>query len=762
MALVLLQSVLLSAAVAIGFKDSVFSMHGIGGDMGFIIGLVNKMAFTKLPSDGQFNGLTSFYPPLYYYCCAIGSKFFGIPPYEAVKQALIISLFALPLLTFVFWKPLVGPAFAAVLPLMFVINIDFDKPASVLAMTLVTPFYLFYLQNITDRKFTTKNYVFAGLLAGLIIQVQYFWLLIALLTYAIQFISEKGVYQGLNYIKTQYKHWFLIALVAFVTASWYLVPYVWQMLTIGSEPTQNRWFVSWMAVFNFPFLQVSHFGLVKLFGLLASLYFFKTNRVAAGLVYLLLGCYVYCLLGIMGAGFGIALLHYKTSYYIEFILSLMAVHGFGLFYLQYREHAKLHKPILILGLILVAFYSQEYQINMARVGQESAKVKYPQHLSETLLQLDSTRFASKTVYSNLDSLREFFNMDFFLTRNTGYAHPASLHFSRNDFLDRLAHINDQKAFVAALMNNPFHKLDAFIFPKPDLAVIVRIETDRFPYEPLGRFEVFPLNWFYDSHFKISEANNIVAIKLLHENNPLSEVNLKNTSALDVCITDLILLGSVAPYCNRVKNKSASELVSNLMKAFTAKNISNYESLARLKKEHIENLHLSPKELADFNAAREHFITMVKTSGSALKFWEAETLGSDWQNLSDINVNSAGASEGVTRYTSPECFAKPHPAGSALFFTEFFHGLPGTYQLKMNWKSNSHEPGKKIGYLEVITEDLMQLYAHHDIIIQPDGSIQTDFEFTIPENPQNIRIRYYHSDGNLPLEIDNFKLIPANK
>ncbi|MES2389959.1 MAG: arabinofuranosyltransferase [Bacteroidota bacterium] len=761
-AIVYILGIMLSGAAAFTFKNSEFGIGAAGGDIGFINALIVKMAYTGGYADNYYKGLSSFYPPLYYWLCAKASVIFSIKPHEAHKCGFILSMYLLPILTWLGWGRITGKPQAAIFAFAFLFNLALEKAAPLLSFTLFVPWWLYFIENTRRTNFTTRQLVIASVTGGIIIQLQFFWLLPASLGLGIRLIAERfGFLKFDEPVRPQFNSIIIIALGSAFVASPYLIPYLSDMLTIGTEPTQNLYYRTDMGWWQFPFFQPTLWSFLWLFGLLYSIYSIGSSALSRALIFMVAGIYAYSLLGFFGVLIKVPILFFKAYYLLEYLLSLMALHAIWSIAKQVYSQSREYFRVTALATASVFLYlSWNYAHNLWHWGGEAAGSQTPELVARDLREIDPVdSLRGKVIITSNDSITTFFPVYTFLYWNSSYSNPAALYKQRTEFLEKLSVLKDRIAFAAALMNNKFDHPDYVLF-KANEENKLRIFKIKFPYKPEEAYIKLSHDNMLAPYFTNYYAAKHRIYKVNKKHNPLPEgtIELNRLSPGDA-VTLLILkagMGNTIPCITDISIDILANRVSELAQKEQGVEL---ENILRLGSVSLTNAGISADALSKLKISVAEGLKRIISSGKekVINTWEAEAMHTDWQNAEDLAYTEPGSGKKIRR-VNPEIFSKPHPSGNALFFTDEFELTPGTYTIHFDWQCNSNGD-QPAGQIQAIAASLTELIYQKDLSSNLINSANSgnDLVFTITDSPKVIRLRYYHTNAAVSLSIDKFSL-----
>lgn len=431
------------------------TLGGVNDDNYFNTTMIATFMHTSYSEDFTFTGLSSFYPYYFHYLIAKLGNFFEWTPQQTFKYGAFLIIYISPILTYMSWKKIYNnqESFLMTLGTLFVLNLYmyFNKPYEAISLILIVPWWIYYF-DISEK--TYKNAIVGGMIGGLLFGIYYYWFFpIVLSSLYLLIINIKNI-SIKNYI-----YYLVFAIILMIVASPYLLPYLSDLLRIGSEPFQNRWFTP--DHLDFPLQKITS---IKEFLLLIGLIYLiiSKKRVAEKhLLVVLLASYIWIFLGHMGIINDTPLLHTHISIFITLILCI----GFILFIQEviirlqadYNIKATITFAILIFTMSpffvsLSHHYNSEYLL-------AAKNFKVPHCIKdEKLIKM----LTGKTILadrSTIFKLNPYLYIHFFTEIKSYYAHPSSLTSQRLDFILMLSKSKNKKFIKWILQNNKFSKIE---------------------------------------------------------------------------------------------------------------------------------------------------------------------------------------------------------------------------------------------------------------------------------------------------------------
>jgi hypothetical protein len=273
-----------------------FGYSGLDGDAKRIVAMAVRYTTTWAATDAITKGAPAEYPPLFAWLVGRGSVITGIPPYHLIAIAQILVMSLAVLFAFVLWQRLVSPLAALGISMVVLVGYDApDKPYEVIALTVVVPWILLTFAHPPRSR---MHWLPAGLIGGLmVLTYQGFFVFagigVLILMWRTWRAAEKQV--------AELRRFAYIALTAFVVSSWYVLPYVWGILTLPTQVTSDTYQIHTYLTdpIPLPFLQPQPSSLLLLTGLAGLVWWRNALWWAKGLGILLLGTYAFDAVGVI-------------------------------------------------------------------------------------------------------------------------------------------------------------------------------------------------------------------------------------------------------------------------------------------------------------------------------------------------------------------------------------------------------------------------------------------------------------------------------
>lgn len=532
-------SLFLTASVALVLKPTPYAINAVSGDQRLYAAYITKFAAYAGNVDMIYKDLPAFYPPLYYYVVGRAAAGMGIEPYHMMKVGLLASTFLVPFLLAWSWRPLVGPRLAAAVAFHVLIVPEWFKTAEWVSLLLFVPWWLTFVEDACQRTHATPRqrlgwWVAGGLLGGLIFQTYYYWFFIAGVSLLLHLAAR-----GIGWLSEEEwsapQAWRALGMLASAAlfSSPYWGPYLFSMAwTGGWEPLQNRWLSDGKISLVFPFLNVSIEGFVMALGLGYLLLRSGRERVARGMLGLVVACYVWLSLGYLGLLTYRPLLTFRTYPLLSYLLAVAGLLALVRLwqerpYGRWLEGSDLawHRVAPAVALVLLLFFGQQLAQDLLKNEdvQVAIETVYPQARVAALDSLTGGVYRDKVVllgyaYRDLMAYRPLFS---FIPWSAHFSHPAGRYRDRIDFLEELAATQSPDLFAAAFMNNRYSGVDYVLLESSETTWWLGFLDDNFPDRTVERSLAFDEDLLAPPYFLATQAEDLTLLTPQYDQNPLT-------------------------------------------------------------------------------------------------------------------------------------------------------------------------------------------------------------------------------------------------
>ncbi|MDD2807044.1 MAG: arabinofuranosyltransferase [Patescibacteria group bacterium] len=473
-----------SLAACFIFTKALLPWWGLNGDELFVFAFLEKAAAGKFFGDFFYSSLPPFYPPLYFWSLGGLAHLLHLSAIQAGFLGVILVLFSTPLLIY-FWLVIRGEknfwALIFLPSLIYVVSswsAIIVKPYEFVSAVLLVFWTIFLIKDIDDRRLNKKSIFFYGLTGGILFLTFYFWFLVILLALAICKLMIK------TDLKYYLKNWFFVGIIVFIVSLPFTLPLAISYLNFGAENWQSAWFIEEYLDLYLPFFSWSVFGLVSLIGLI-SLGWLKDKIESKVLGSILLACYGWQGISLLTIYFWDApFLPAKPFLFLGgATLSIAASFGLAELFEKIKNN-KLKFGLFVVGLVLFSSQSIFGPLFSPEVAYHLTLMKQP--LREEYLNLKNNLalvadLRSLTILSSgVPQMSTFFPLDYYVSHNIHFSHPAANFSTRYYFVRNLSQASDAKSFYQDLKNAPLARVDALLLLKGPGYYPINFYVDNYP------------------------------------------------------------------------------------------------------------------------------------------------------------------------------------------------------------------------------------------------------------------------------------------
>ncbi len=518
------------AILTLKLKDTPFTVGGINGDARFYTTYITKLAAYPGYGDMFYKGLPAFYPPLYYFLVGRVADWLTIEPFRVMKYALLTTVMILPLASGWLWRRLVDEPLAAALALAMLVYPDWFKPNEWLALVLFVPWWLHWVENITDYRPAARGaklrwWLVGGLLGALIFQLYFFWFFVGGVTLLLKIGWWLCCRRGDALLRRNVTNSLLMLMLTALLSSPFWGPYLFSMvMTPGAEALQNRFFGESKIPLPLYFFENSWQGVLYFGGLLYILLAAPVDPICRGLRRLLIGFALWVALGYVAILVDMPLLTFRSYPLLAYLLGVGAF--LGLFRLWHHA-AQLSQrwPTIpwrllattLLTLVLLLFANGVVtELQSQENVQDALDATYPTAELAAFDQLTDNNYREHVVLVS-DSYRSilFFRPIYsFLAWSAHFSHPAGRFHDRANFLEKLAQLHDPLLFAQALAYNQYGRIDYWLLNQEEGYWRYSFVDDNFPDRTIDRDIYFPQALLAEPYF---QSESLAGYTLLRPN-----------------------------------------------------------------------------------------------------------------------------------------------------------------------------------------------------------------------------------------------------
>lgn len=514
--------------LALRLKDTPFTVGGINGDARFYTTYVTKLAAYPGYGDMFYKDLSAFYPPLYYFLVGRVADWLALEPFRVMKAGLLTTVIILPLVTGWLWRRLVQEEIVAAVALCMLVFPDWFKPNEWLALALFVPWWLHWVDNITDYQAPTRGAQLRWWLGGAIIgavlfQLYFFWLFVGIFTLIARIGWWLCCQRHNRRLRLQLRNGLLMLAFTALLSSPYWAPYLFSMMTtVDAQPLQNRFFGASKIPLPLYFFQDNWQGLFYLGGLLYILFAAASDRVAAGLRWLVCGFVLWVAIGYIAILIDMPLLTFRSYPVFAYLLGAGAF--LGLFRLwQNSDQLTRYWPALpgrlvattLLTLAILLFSNGVVQALLTEENvQDAVDARYPAEELTAFDQLTGEAYEDRVVFvtDRYRSILFFRPVYSFVAWSAHFSHPAGTFHRRIDFLNKAAALHDPQLFAQVMAYNRYDQIDYWLLAEEAEFWHFSFVDDNFPNRVIDRDLYFPKALLQEPYFQREQVDGYTMLK----------------------------------------------------------------------------------------------------------------------------------------------------------------------------------------------------------------------------------------------------------
>ncbi|NUR31032.1 MAG: arabinofuranosyltransferase, partial [Catenulispora sp.] len=211
-----------------------FGYAGMEGDAKRIVALALRYTTTMAPVDAVTKGVPAEYPPLYTWLVGRASVVTGVPPYHLIAYAQVLTVSLAVLVTFLLWRRMVPSVVAlGISGAALIGQTSPDKAYELISLFVVVPWVIMTFGRPPRGRL---HWLPAGIIGGLMVLNYQGYFVFCV--FAVAYFMWTS-WRAAEHRWAEVRRWVLIALTAFVVASWYLIPYLRGTFTLPAKMTSD-------------------------------------------------------------------------------------------------------------------------------------------------------------------------------------------------------------------------------------------------------------------------------------------------------------------------------------------------------------------------------------------------------------------------------------------------------------------------------------------------------------------------------------------
>lgn len=488
---------------------------GLVGDEIFVTAFLQKIAGGFFTSDFFYTDLPAFYPPLYFWALGFFGFIFKLNGVLLSQIGVFLVLFITPYLVY-FWqrKHLNNALLLVLTPALVYVVSDWQaiilKPYEFISSVLVVLWSIFLFSDLVNKRINRNKIIFYGVAGGLLFLTFYFWFFLT--------IIAAGIFKLLVKVKNNYYYGnlILVGVIALFVALPFLAPLGLSYIFLGAENWQPAWFLPQDLNLYLPFFELSVFGLVSAIAIASLIYYRKEIYIKAAFA-LLASTYIWQGISLFTIYFwDVPFLPAKPFIFFGgAVISITAAYGIAKF-VKEKVKSKQVKIILFVSawVLLATQLLGGNFVNQTHVQQRMVAMKQGirPEFSEVINKLNSIPGISEATIlsSGVAELSAFVPLNYYISYNIHFSHPAANFSQRYYFVESLALATSPEDFYNRIKNAPQTQIDALLLLKGEGFYPINFWLDNYPFGGKSYEIRIPASLINDQYFvKLFEDKSFI-------------------------------------------------------------------------------------------------------------------------------------------------------------------------------------------------------------------------------------------------------------
>lgn len=523
-------AVLTAVVLVISVAKTPFGLGGLHADQSFRSAAMTRYALTALPVDFGYRGHGTSVPPLWYWLAGRAAAWADLDGWQAMKWAQIVTAFAVPLVAYLWWRRVAGPAPAALVTVLGVLAVpDPVKGEEWLSLVVMLPWWLDAFADVRAAGAARWPAWAHGIVAGLMLSLYTAFFLPA----AVATLVVAGQAVRARRWRPLLRRWLGLVGSGLLVWAWVWIPAAYERLTGGPYRLfQLSWFGDTSPVP--PPLELSLTGVLAAAGVATLAWWAAADRALRWHAVFAGSVLVVMVAGLLAAVAGHPILVQKTYPMLRYVLVSAAGLGGWALWSARRSGAGPVRRRQLFGLGLAAVLTVSVTLGLdyvlRTVRAEAMPQAYAQPDPNGRLSRHSPaeppgtpaeqvigvlgRDRRAVVLSDRYDLFVFGGYWNFNQFTASYAHPHSDFLGRVALIERLAATQDPAAAHRLLRANPYEPIDAVVLSRGrDQGLRYRYRAQDYPRGTVPTTIEFAPAAFADARlFAVTELPGCVVIR----------------------------------------------------------------------------------------------------------------------------------------------------------------------------------------------------------------------------------------------------------
>jgi hypothetical protein len=527
-------ALMLAAALVLSAND--FAPFGAALDQSHRTALITKYATHWTWVDFAYKGLPDSYPPLTFWILGRLAALFSIAPWKMLKVDVLATAFLAPVLSWPLWRRVVGPgaALGAVLGGALLFQAWY-RPMAWLAVAVFVPWWLWAVLGVGRSPARSRVELVVAAVVGAALACTYYYpfLIGVLMLVVLTLLRRPAASRGVELPPRNPRAAGLVLGGTTVLSAPYWLPLLVSIVRDGYQSNSNRYYIADFVDFRFRFLTFDVIGVVMLIGLAYLVVTARRSPVSLALLGLLAATVVYYVADYVGVLANVPLLSFESNQIVDSILGvgagLAAVHGWRLARSNEWLRARFGRGGVVaaagLAAALLGFSLAQTAVKTIPYVTEQRNAEEPTTLLSDFRRAAGGPIRDRVVLTDISELPTFLPVYVFNWWDTqSNTTPAAHVNDRTDFLDRLSHEHDARAFAIAVLHNAYDRVDLVALRRNSAGGYdYSFTDDAFPRPPIVRTLTFDSPLFATPAFRRVETTSFTLFRVVRRRDPLASL-----------------------------------------------------------------------------------------------------------------------------------------------------------------------------------------------------------------------------------------------
>jgi hypothetical protein len=298
----------------------------------------------------------------------------------------------------------------------------------------------------------------------------------------------------------------------------------------GYQSNSNRYFIADFVDFRFRFLTFDVIGVVMLIGLAYLVVTARRSPLSLALLGMLAAAVVYYVADYIGVLANVPLLSFESNQIVDYVLGV----GAGLAAVDAWRRARSNEALRArfgrggvaaafgVAAAVLGFSLGQTAVKAIPYVNEQRDAEYPAALLRDFRHAARGPIRDRVVLTDVTQLPVFLPVYVFNWYDTqSNTTPAARVNDRTDFLDRLSHETDPRAFALAILHNVYNRIDYVVLRRNTSGGYDYTFTDdAFPRPPIQRTFSYDSPLFDTAAFRRVETSSFTLFRVARSHDPL--------------------------------------------------------------------------------------------------------------------------------------------------------------------------------------------------------------------------------------------------